>query len=150
MKKIILFVVSVVMVFLLTGCGTKKELTAKDFENDIKKLGFTVSDYTEIFEDKNIETLMVAKKSEYEIEFHVYRTEKAAKSAFEGNRKAFSNYKKSNSIEKKVNTSNYQKYTLQLSDQYDVVIRNGKSLLYASINLQHKKDIDTIIKKIGY
>ena len=150
MKKIILFVFAVVISLFLTGCGVKKELSAEEFTKTMSEQGFTVNDYTDLVKEQNQEKLLIAKKSEYEIDFQVYKTEDDAKKAFSGNKKAFKNYKNKNSVEKSKKINNYEKYTLELSDRYDAVIRNGKTLIYASINLQHKKDLNNVISNMGY
>ena len=148
MKKIILFIL--VGIFLLTGCSVKKELSVNDFISKIGNEGFLTDNYTDHVEDKNIKSLYVAKNGKYEFEFHEYKDESSAKKAFSGNKKAFKKLKKSKNIEKNVSTNNYEKYSLESSDQYNIVVRNGKTLIYASINLQYKKEFNKILKNIGY
>ena len=150
MKKLILLVSTIIIVLITSGCGVKKEATKEEFSNVLSKYNFLVNDYTDISEDKTIEKLLVAKKNEYAVEFHIYKTEDDAKRAYTGNKKEFKKYKEKNSVESSKDSNGYQKYSLELSDRYDVVIRNGKTFLYASINLQYTTELNKIINDLGY
>lgn len=150
MKKKVLFLIMITIILTLTGCGNKKALNSDGFSSELGKEGFSVTDVTYSMEDKNVEFVGVANNGNYQIEYHIYKSEESAKKAYEGNKKAFKNYKKKDSKEKENSGANYDKYTLELSDEYKVVSRNENTLVYASINLEYKKNLNNVLNKIGY
>ena len=150
MKKIALICIMVMSVFSLTGCGSKTALTSDEFNKILGDEGFAITDVTSQMEDSNIEVIAAANNGKYQLEYHVYKTNEAAKKAYDGNEKSFKSYKKSNSKEKEIQTSSYDKYTLELSDEYKVISRIDNKLVYASISLEYKKDLDKLLDKLGY
>lgn len=150
MKKIILGIITIFIMLLLTGCGNRKALTNNEFSEILGLEGFAITDVTALMEDENIEVLAAANNNNYQLEYHIYKTTAAAKKAYEGNKKSFETYKKGNNKEKSLSGNNYDKYTLELSDEYKVVSRIDNTLVYASINLEYKKDLNIILDKLGY
>lgn len=150
MRKIILGIITILIILSLTGCGNKKALTNNEFSEILGVEGFAVTDVTTLMEDENIEVLAAANNNNYQLEYHIYKTKEAAKKAYEGNKKSFATYKKNNNKEKNVTGNNYEKYTLELSDEYKVVSRIDNTLVYASISLEYKKDLNNILDKLGY
>ena len=98
-------------------------------------------------EDKNIKSVITANNGKYQIEFFTFNSKKNAKEAYNTNVKSFLANK---NVKKEKNEDNYDKFTQELSDTYNVVIRLDNTLLYSSINLEYKNDLNKIIKKLNY
>ncbi len=147
MKKIIKLFTCLLIIVTLSGCGSKKALKSNDIKNKLSNLGFTINDVTSYMEDKNIKNVITANNGKYQIEFYTFDSKKDAKKAYETNVKNFSINKKN---KKEKHEDNYDKFTQELSDTYNMVIRLNNTLLYSSINLEYKRDLNKTIKNLGY
>ena len=147
MKKIIKILMFLFIIVALSGCGSKKVLKPSDVQNKLSSLGFSINDITNYMEDKNIKSVITANNGKYQIEFFTFNSKKNAKEAYNTNVKSFLANK---NVKKDKNEDNYDKFTQELSDTYNVVIRLYNTLLYSSINLEYKNDLNKIIKKLNY
>ncbi len=147
MKKIIKLFTCLLIIVTLSGCGSKKALKSNDIKNKLSNLGFTINDVTSYMEDKNIKNVITANNGKYQIEFYTFDSKKDAKKAYETNVKNFTINKKN---KKEKHEDNYDKFTQELSDTYNMVIRLNNTLLYSSINLEYKRDLNKTIKNLGY
>lgn len=147
MKKIIKLFTCLLIIVTLSGCGSKKALKSNDIKNKLSNLGFTINDVTSYMEDKNIKNVITANNGKYQIEFYTFDSKGDAKKAYETNVKNFSINKKN---KKEKHEDNYDKFTQELSDTYNMVIRLNNTLLYSSINLEYKRDLNKTIKNLGY
>lgn len=147
MKKIIKILMFLFIIVALSGCGSKKVLKPSDVQNKLSSLGFSINDITNYMEDKNIKSVITANNGKYQIEFFTFNSKKNAKEAYNTNVKSFLANK---NVKKEKNEDNYDKFTQKLSDTYNVVIRLDNTLLYSSINLEYKNDLNKIIKKLNY
>ena len=147
MKKIIKILMFLFIIVALSGCVSKKVLKPSDVQNKLSSLGFSINDITNYMEDKNIKSVITANNGKYQIEFFTFNSKKNAKEAYNTNVKSFLANK---NVKKEKNEDNYDKFTQELSDTYNVVIRLDNTLLYSSINLEYKNDLNKIIKKLNY
>ncbi len=147
MKKIIKILMFLFIIVALSGCGSKKVLKPSDVQNKLSSLDFSINDITNYMEDKNIKSVITANNGKYQIEFFTFNSKKNAKEAYNTNVKSFLANK---NVKKEKNEDNYDKFTQELSDTYNVVIRLDNTLLYSSINLEYKNDLNKIIKKLNY
>lgn len=147
MKKIIKLFTCLLIIVTLSGCGSKKALKSNDIKNKLSNLGFTINDVTSYMEDENIKNVITANNGKYQIEFYTFDSKEDAKKAYETNVKNFTINKKN---KKEKHEDNYDKFTQELSDTYNMVIRLNNTLLYSSINLEYKRDLNKTIKNLGY
>ena len=148
MKKYIKLLSLVLIVFLITACGEEKvKLDTKRFTEKISNLEFVVSDNTKLIEDKTIKGAYSAHNGKYQIEFYIFKDEKRAKEAYTSNKKYLENNKKKGK-EKEDNT--YSKYVQELTDTYNVLTRVEDTLIYASVNIEYKKDLKKVLKELNY
>ena len=147
MKKIIKLFTCLLIIVTLSGCGSKKALKSNDIKNKLSNFGFTINDVTSYMEDKNIKNVITANNGKYQIEFYTFDSKEDAKKAYETNVKNFTINKKN---KKEKHEDNYDKFTQELSDTYNMVIRLNNTLLYSSINLEYKRDLNKTIKNLGY
>ena len=147
MKKITKLLMFLFIIVLLSGCGSKKVLKTSDIKSKLSNLGFTTTDVTSYMEDKNIKSVITANNGKYQKEFYTFNSKKNAKEAYKTNVKSFLANKKD---KKEKNEDNYDKFIQELSDTYNVVIRLDNTLLYGSVNLEYKKDLNKVIKNLNY
>lgn len=148
MKKYIKILIIVPLVILLTACGAEKKPLDKNAAMDLlSNEGFIVSDNVGYMEDKTIKTALSAHNGKYQIEYYIFDSKKRAKEAYEGNKKSFNANGKKAKEEKK---ETYNKYTQELTDTYNVLTHVDNTLIYASINIEYKKDLKKVLKELNY
>lgn len=148
MKRIFKFFIIFMVLITLSACSEKKELT-KDFV--LKKAssnGFLITDSTNQIEDENISYIASLNNDKYQIEYYIFVNEKTAKEAYKNNKESFDNSSKTKGKEK--NNDNYQKYTQKLSDTYNLLLRKDNMLIYSSVNIEYKNDLNKVISDLGY
>lgn len=136
------------ILFTLTACGKKEEITANDFNQIMREEGFYVTDISDDMEDTNISNVYTANNKEFQIEFYVFKSNDIAKQAYESNKDMFVQNKDYEGKEK--SDDDYNEYTQETEDYYNVLKRVGKTLLYASVNVDYKGDVKSAINKLGY
>lgn len=149
MKKVLGFLGCLIILFGLTGCGKQAVIKDKDFSDILMSEGFSVNIVTSQMEDDNVKSVIAANNGKYQIEYYEFKSDEAAKKAYENNRKFFEENGKTKGKERK-KKDEYNKYTQELSDTYNTLIRNKNTLLYASVNSEYKKDFNNVLGKLGY
>ena len=147
MNKLFKIFIMVFVVSILCACGVKKVETVEDIEDRLKKNSFSVTDVTDQMNDKRINYVAAANNGKYQIEYYVFNEEKEANKAYKSNKASFN---VSNTKGKEKSTSTYKVYTQELSDTYNVVIIDKKILMYSSVNIEYKKDLKKVLRKLGY
>lgn len=145
LSKVLLVLVALLT---LTACGAKEEISANNFKSIMEKEDFYVTDISDDMEDSNISKVYTANNKEFQMEFYVFKTEETAKEAFNSNKKMFNENKEYKGKEK--NEDTYDEYIQETGDYYNVLKRVGKTLLYASVNVDYKGDVKSAINKLGY
>lgn len=151
-KKITVFAVLLCTIIVVTGCS-KKVITAESFKNTMDSKGYNVVDVTDQFASQGTMKkgyVALQKESKYQVEFFELKTEVAAESMFDTNKKRFEDTKTKVSIETNVNGSNYSKYTLSTEDKFKVVTRVENTLLYLDVDKEYKDEVGKIIEQLGY
>lgn len=149
MKKIIRIVCCLVLLLGLTACGQTKEVVKeKDFKDTLREQGFSITDVTNQMEDKTIKNVTVANNGKYQMEYYEFKDDKTAIEAYKNNMKTFKEKRKDYGKETK--KDNYNNFTQELSDTYNSVTRVGNTLLYASINIEYKKEFKKVLKSLNY
>lgn len=151
-RNIILTVLIGILLFTLTGCSKKTVITDADFQRILKESGYTLYDATSQFSSYGIvESASVAQStSGYQVEFYVLKSESDAISMFNTNKSTFESYKGNSSSESSTSMSNYSTYTLTSAGYYMHLCRVDNTLLYLRVKDTYKKDVQTVVKKLGY
>lgn len=147
MKKLFKFIICILLVIALSGCGNKDALNKDTFYTELTNLGFGVMDVTSQIEDKNIKTIYTANNGKYQFEFYIFDKKENALAAYKSNRDYL---KQKKGKEKEIEKENYNKFTFTIDNEYSVVVRNDNTLIFASINEEFKNDIEKVLSKIGY
>lgn len=156
MKKKLLVVLSLfLVVFTLTGClfGPRTAATAEKFKSVANNNNLTIIDaYDQMEQYGTINSATIAKSSEgWQVEFYVLKTESDAIDMYNTNKKLFENLKgSSNNKEKTIDIKNYTMYNLITGGRYMYLARIDNTLLYAKVDEQYAKDVQKIVKELGY
>ncbi len=148
MKKLIKILMVVIMMITLTACSQKKNISAEDLEKKLSNMDFVTKDVTSEMEDSNIKKVILANNNKIQIEYYVFKSEDSAKTAYSTNLKSLKENKDFKVKEK--NNNNYNKSTQATKNLYNVIIRNGDTMIYSSVNVNYKSDVNKVIKKLGY
>ena len=150
MKKILLFLISIALLFTITGCKGKKPLTAEGFKNKMSQEGYQIQDISEKYVGKGAKSVLIAKKDEYQIEFFVTENKDYAVGSYNLNKEKFEKTKGNNMIETQKSIGNVSKYTLKSNSTYKVVSRIGDTFIYVNVPGAKTEEINEVLKKLGY
>ena len=151
MKKIILFLISIMLLFTITGCGSgKKAITAEEFKTKMTQEGYQVLDISEKYVGKGAKAVLLAKKDEYQIEFYITENKDYAVGSYNLNKEKIEKTKGSNMIETQKSIGNVSKYTLKSNSTYKVVSRVGDSFIYVNAPGSKTDEVKEMLKKLGY
>ena len=154
-RKILLLIgIALTSLFIVTGCGNKKSITAEEFESKLKEKNFIINDVktTQFSDVPEISKGLVAidETYNYQIEFYEFTSEENAISFYERNKLIFENAKGSSSAYTNVDLNNYQKYTLITDGKYKVLTRINNTLIFINANEEYKDAIKKILKELNY
>lgn len=151
-RNIIFGVICFLMLFVLTGCGNKKAITAGDFKTKTEQLNYTTTNITSRYASYNYikEAIIAQNSAGYQVEFYVLDNVGNATSMFNTNKTTFESYKGSVSTESSTNIGNYSSYTLTSSGYYMHLCRVDNTLLYIKVKETYKDSVKSLIKQLGY
>lgn len=152
-KKIAVTLFLFIVLFSLTGCKNKDSITAQEFKSRMEKENFVLTDAKSQFSEYNyIQSVYVArdKDDEYQIEFYQMSDDTNAQNFFNTNKTIFEQNKSSSSSQTSKSVKNYSKYTLTSNGKYYVVSRINNTVIYASVDEEHKDDVKDILDELNY
>ena len=147
MKKIFKVLVLIFMVTLLTGCGKKRAENMEQITTRLENLGYNVSEIHADVPDKNISMIKIANNNLYQFEFIKFNSDENAKEVFQNDVDLFKKVNKKGKLKEK---NDFDKFTQELSDTYNVVVRNKNIVVYISVNIEHKKDVNKALKELKF
>ncbi len=151
-RKILVVLLSVFMLFGLTGCFKKTPLTTDDFITNANSSNFTTQDVTSDFssEPSVLKATIALNSKGYQVEFYELSEESIAKSMFNTNKADFESLKSSKYTDSEVNAGNYNTYSLSTESEYMYLSRVDKTFLYLKVDISNKDAVKEFIDKIGY
>ena len=153
LKGFVLGILCFVMLFMVTGCGSKTALTSSDFKTKMEAKEYTVQDATSQFSDYDYVSqvyIALSSDSKYQIEFYELSDNDNASSFFNNNKSIFENSKSSNASETSESMGNYAKYTLTTNGQFKVVSKIDNTVVYLNVPDSYKSTIKDVLKDLGY
>jgi len=151
MKKRVLGVVLLVsMVLVLCGCSKKEAITADVFKSKMEDLGYKITDATGQFQGQAVESVQLALKDDYQIEFYVVPSVEQAESAYNQNKSNIKNIETSSTTMKSLEVKNYSYYSMTSKEKYYVVSRVDNTFIYVAAKVEYKDEISDIISELGY
>jgi len=144
----------VVLVVLISACSSKKEAIDVDrFKEVMRDNSYYVVNSKEQFSEYDyiIESYIAINSDKtFQIEFYKLSDVDNSIAFYNYNKDIFDASKTSNSVYTDINLNNNSKYTLTTDDSYKVLSRIDDTVVYVNTNKEHKDDIKSILKKIGY
>jgi ABC-type Fe3+-hydroxamate transport system substrate-binding protein len=152
MKKILLFIVSVFMLFTLTGCS-KTVISTDQVKSIAGNNGYTATDiisqYVEAPQIKEA-TVFINDANGYQVEFYVLENIDSAIGMYNTNVSKFDQYDVGTKAKATVNGKNYSTYSLTTTDRHRYLSRVDNTLLYADVDVKYKDAVKEFIEKLGY
>ena len=133
--------------------GSSGVYVLKDYYSKDPSRKYNVEELSDII-DENVspeitEALTANKDDDYIISYYVYENEEYAKKTFNNKKTTYDNI----SIKKtylESNGTNYNKYRLVSGGRIIYISRVDNTLIIALTKEDNKKEVDEIIKKLGY
>ena len=143
MKKILLVLLSVGILFTVTACGEKTNvLSPEDFEKKLTDAGYTIKDETAVFgKGQGVTKLLVAESegNMFQINYLKLETEDLAKTEFKDLVKRTAEYKTEESKEVKNYTDKINEYSLETSEKYFVITITKDTIIYTEVGIDYKE-----------
>ena len=151
-KNIMLGFVLVMMMFTLTGCGSKNALTTDNFKTISKNNSYAIIDVISQYEVYNYVTeATVAQSSDgWQVEFYVLSDNAYATGMFNNNKSIFEGYKGSSAVESSSSMGNYETYSLTSDGYYMYLCRVDNTLFYARVEDTYKDAVKNFVEELGY
>ncbi len=152
-KKIFIFVLCIMSLFLVTGCEKKEAVSSDTFKSTAEELGYTVRDTLgqyDSFSYVKAAYFAVDNNSSIGVEFIELEDDNNAKNFYEANKANVENYIEDSSANVSIDLVNYQKIAVESDSYYKVIIRVGKTILYSDTSKDNKDEVKELVEKLGY
>lgn len=153
MQKIKTFLI-LILVLLLSACSNNKTPKGIDeFKDIMKDNDYYIINSKEQFSEYDYildSYIAIDSTKNFQIEFYKLSDIENAKAFFEFNKDIFDAERANTSLYTDVSLNNYDKYTLITDNSYKVLSRIDNTVIYIDVDKKYKKNINNILKKIGY
>lgn len=138
-----------ILLLLLSGCGESSPITFRTFVLYTETLGLTVEDITENY-TADVSNAMIATNDKLgmQVEFYEFVAEAGSTDTFSDSKAKIKEL--SPSIEMSVSNKYQEKYTGKTDKMYYVVSRIDNTVIYAESIRESEKELDELLKKLGY
>ena len=152
MKKILLYVAGVLMLFTLTGCS-KTSMTTEQVKSLASGHSYNavdvLSQYSEVEQIKEA-TVIQGDNGNWQVEFYVLDTVDSAIGMYNTNVTGFDEFDTGTKAKATVNGKNYGTYSLTTTDKYRYLSRVENTLLYVDVDVKYNDEVKTFIDELGY
>ena len=150
MRKNIL-IISICFI-LLSGCSNKTPAAADDFTTTMEERGYTVDDISAQYSEEDIESCILALSEDdnYQIEFYIWPSDEQTNQAYSNLKSHIESFEDSVYTSKTVSVANYSYYALTTNGEYHVVSRVDRTMVYASVPVDCKSDVEAAMAELGY
>ena len=152
-KKIFLgTILSLIVLFTLTGCFEKTPLSVDEFISKAETYGLKAEDQTDDYLEENRITKYAVATSDkdWKIEFFEFSDVDNCKKLFESAKSEIESSKAAVSSVSEVNISNHQKYLQTSNGYFFAVSRIDKTLVYIETKAANKDYVKAFLKTINY
>ena len=151
MKKI--FLIFFVLLIFTVSCNFNKEpISSEKFKSVMEKNGFSIENINIPQSSENFEVIvkevLIAKNSNYQIEFFVADNSDKAVRIFQDNKEKFMSSKVTTFSESNKDSGNKSKYTLKANSKFKVAYRIENTLIYIDAPDMYEKNIKKILKEL--
>lgn len=146
-KIFYLLLATVVLLAAFTGCSSREPITAETFFSTAQNNGYTGEVYRD---DDSIYGTVYVEKGDAVLMFMEYASKSEALSDYEALKVAIEAEKGSPYHESYKDLSSYNSYGLTSGEEYYYVARVEDTMLVAYASTDSKKEVQDLIKELGY
>ena len=146
-------ILSVMMIFLLVGCGNnRKAITTEEFKDKAKSHNYIINNAISQFEEYKYinEATVVSNASNWKVEFYILKDKNSAVSVYEYNKEDFIKSKGNGSKETSESIGNYSNYSLTTNGNYMYLSKIDNTLIYVVADEKYTEDIKSFVQELGY
>lgn len=152
MKKFILSIMGILMLFTLTGC-TKTVVSTEQVKSLATGKGYNavdvISQYAEFTQIKEA-TVIQESNGNFQFEFYVLDSADSAINMFNTNVTNFDEFDTGTKAKATVNGKNYATYSLTTTDRHRYLSRVDNTLLYVDIDVKYKDEVKAFVEELDY
>ena len=142
MRKLIIILV----LLLLVGCS-KKSLTTKEFKKIMRDNNYYVVSVKKQFSEYDyIEEALLARKDNINIEYYLMSDVENTDAFYDYNKDVIEAYKTKYDTDKE----SKNKYLLETDEKYMVISCISNTCIYVDTDVENKRSVNDILKKLGY
>ena len=116
----------------------------------MEKAGYAIIDASEQLDRDVAESVTVARKDGYQIEFFLLTSEENAVTSFESNVSRLEKKQGGSKVTTSTSASNHNTYTLSVNDRFYKVSRIGRTMIYLNVPQEQKAAVSDILESMGY
>ena len=152
MKKSIYIFISLLLLFMVSGCTNKKAIDTKKFIDLANKYDYSYSDVLDQYSSYEYikEATIIGEIDGWQIEFYILDNSSNAEGMFETNKEIFEKSRGSSSIYYSINAKNFSTYSLTSNGRYMYLSRIENTLIYIDVQEQYKSLVESLVEEIGY
>jgi len=151
MKIMRIIIFSIILIMGMSCAGRKTAIDVQDFISIMEGEGFTVIDTTEQYDSSLIRQSFTAIDGTISVELIITPSNPDANQLYNQNKDRAELRKGGNaSSQSSISFGNKAKFTLNSSGVYYVISKIDNTMLYIEVNSTNKKNVDEIVKKLGY
>lgn len=152
MKKSIYIFISLLLLFMVSGCTNKKAIDTKKFIDLANKYDYSYSDVLDQYSSYEYikEATIIGEIDGWQIEFYILDNSSNAEGMFETNKEIFEKSRGSSSIYYSINAKNSSTYSLTSNGRYMYLSRIENTLIYIDVQEQYKSLVESLVEEIGY
>ncbi len=152
MKKLVLSLLIVSLLFLTTGCS-KENLSNKEITKILEEQGFIKEDVKYTMEEtadyENYKNIFKFSNSIYEFDYFELVDKELAIKLYEQNKEVLEKFREDSSFDEKTE-EDYSRYSYEKDDSYYVLVRKGKTFLFGVVTTENKSDFNKVLSSINY
>ena len=143
------FAVLGLVLVCLWGCS-KSPVTVDDFKKTMEKAGYTIFEASGQFDRSIAESVTVARKEGYQIEFFLLTSEENAISSFNSNVDKLDKKQGDITVKTSTSVSNHSTYALRMNDRFYKVSRIGRTMIFLNVPQEQKNAVSDLLESMGY
>lgn len=149
--KIICGIILLSTLLSFTACGDKKSISTDDFVKKMEDNSYKINDKSDKYEsNSDIKSVILAYNDDYQIEFYEFSTSEIALASFKKNKDIFEGEEGSTLTKNSVKIGNHGFYGCTTNGKYSCVSYIDNTMIYVKTSKEYRKEIKSIIKKLGY
>lgn len=145
----ILIILTMYLVFINSS---SQAIDKMKFSSIMKTEKLKIYDVSDQFGESYVESATIAynEKTNYQIEFIVFKDADSAKNAFTLNKNTFEKIKTDKDAVISTSNDKISKYALTTDDKYMYVSRRQNTLIFLDVDGSYKVEVANLVTKLGY